>query len=182
VEVRIRTPLKNRSELDELDFRILESLKKDARKPLLELSREHGVSDVTIATRIRQMQQIRIIRGFSVLLDYEKLGSPVSAFVAIRIRPGTADSVGAALALKDWIVGIYEMHGFCDLMLKVRAESLDELRERVVNEIGRNPDIISKDVMTILKIGKEDWGNSYGVQELAHKKPEIRKILGDQQH
>ena len=48
------------------------------------------------------------------------------------------------------------MHGRFDLLLKIRARSLEEIRDIVVNKIRRLPQITEAELMTVLKTIKEE--------------------------
>jgi DNA-binding Lrp family transcriptional regulator len=48
------------------------------------------------------------------------------------------------------------MYGQFDLLLKIRAKSLEEMREVIVNKIGRIPQIREAELMTVLKTIKEE--------------------------
>jgi DNA-binding Lrp family transcriptional regulator len=48
------------------------------------------------------------------------------------------------------------MHGRFDLLLKIRAKDLEEMRDIVVNKIRKLPRIIETELMTALKTRKED--------------------------
>ena len=141
------------------------------------MSREFGVSDVTIASRIKQLTENKTILGFTAVVDQEKVGLPVSAFIAIRITAGAVDTVKASLVRKEWIEGIYEMYGFCDLLLKVRAKSLEELRDLVVKEIGPIREVSSKEVMTVLKTDREGYWNFFSSTELISKEQLTRESI-----
>ncbi len=54
------------------------------------------------------------------------------------------------------------MHGRFDLLLKIRAKDLEEMRDIVVNKIRKLPRIIETELMTALKTRKEE---SYGTYD-----------------
>jgi Lrp/AsnC family transcriptional regulator for asnA, asnC and gidA len=142
--------------MDELDLHILSALSNNARKSYVELAHELEVSDATIHNRIRGMTETGIIKGFITLIDFEKIGFGVIAFVELKIKPGTADIVAPKLAKIPGIVGIYEVHSHYDILLKVAAKSLKELRYKIVNEIGKIPEVLSNYNYTVLNLVKED--------------------------
>ena len=56
-------------EIDELDRKILDVLRRDARTPFKHLGLEIGVPDTTIHFRVRKMIERGVIKGFTVVLD-----------------------------------------------------------------------------------------------------------------
>ena len=73
--------------IDRLDLRIIRSLNNNARKPYKTIAEELDVSDATIRKRIKKMVQQGIIKQFIVLIDYEKIGRVVKAFITLKINP-----------------------------------------------------------------------------------------------
>ncbi|MBI5148684.1 Lrp/AsnC family transcriptional regulator [Candidatus Pacearchaeota archaeon] len=65
---------RNLVEHDELDIRILRILSKNARTPLVEISANLKKPPRTIAFRIRQMEKRKIIQGYRVDINLEKIG------------------------------------------------------------------------------------------------------------
>ena len=54
------------------------------------------------------------------------------------------------------ILEIHEIHGRFDLLLKIRARSLDEVRDIVVNKIRKLPCITEAELMAVLRTVKEE--------------------------
>ncbi|MCR4368728.1 MAG: Lrp/AsnC family transcriptional regulator [archaeon] len=61
-------------DFDELDLKIIEVLSKRAREPLVSIAKELGVSDKAISYRIKNLEQKKVIGGYGVRLDLEKIG------------------------------------------------------------------------------------------------------------
>jgi DNA-binding Lrp family transcriptional regulator len=144
--------------LDDLDMRLIWALKENARRPFLSLSKDFGVSDATIHKRIHNLEEAGIIKGYTTLLDAERLGYTVTAFIELRIKPGTAESVGEKLAKIPDILEVHELHSHCDILLKVQVRDLHELRNELVNRIATIPDVIAKEISVILNTVKDVSG------------------------
>ena len=61
-------------DLDDVDRAILAALLSDARASQRQLSRQVGVAQGTITNRIRRMEKLGIIQGYSVVIDPESVG------------------------------------------------------------------------------------------------------------
>ncbi len=59
---------------DELDLGVLKLLSKNARIPVVEMSEALRMPERTIAFRIRQLEKKRIIQGYRINLNLEKIG------------------------------------------------------------------------------------------------------------
>jgi DNA-binding Lrp family transcriptional regulator len=76
--------------------------------------------------------------------------------MGVNVGPGFAEEVTNGLSSLDEILEIHEMHNRFDLLLKIRAKNLDELRDIVVNKIRTLPHIQNAELMSILKTRKEE--------------------------
>ncbi len=142
---------------DGIDSAILEILRRDGRASFTDMANELKVSDVTIHLRIKKLLERGIIKNFSANLDYSKLGFPLIAFVELKIAPGTIARVTESILGLEGVIEVYELHSHCDLMIKVRARDLNDLRDKVVLGIRTKlrQDLLSDDVHPVLKIVKE---------------------------
>lgn len=65
-------------EIDELDKRVLFVLMDDSKINLIDIASKLKVPFTTIQSRIKRLEQKRIIQGYGVLLDYSKLGFDIN--------------------------------------------------------------------------------------------------------
>jgi Lrp/AsnC family transcriptional regulator for asnA, asnC and gidA len=142
--------------LDAIDFRIIDLLSKDSSTTFVEIAKNIGVSDATIHIRVRRLKEAGVIGNFTISVDNKRLGYGHLVFMGVNVGPGFAEEVTNGLSSIDEILEIHEMHNRFDLLLKIRAKNLDELREIVVNKIRSLPHILEAELMTILKTRKEE--------------------------
>lgn len=142
--------------LDEINLKIIDILTRDASRPFVEIAKELEISDATVHMRVRRLVAAGIIRRFTIATDSRLLGYDHLAFMGINIREGSADEVTARLSKFDEILEIHEIHGRFDLLLKIRARSLEEMRDIVVNKVRRLPQITEAELTTVLKTIKEE--------------------------
>ena len=142
--------------LDEVNLRILDILGRDASRPFVEIAKELEISDATVHIRVRRLLAAGILRKFTIATDNVLLGYDHLAFIGININEGSADEVIASLLQFDEILELHEIYGQFDLLLKIRAKSLEEMREIVANKIGKVPQITEAELMTVLKTIKEE--------------------------
>ncbi len=72
--------------IDKVDKRILRDLVKDARKPYTEIAKELEVSPGTIHVRVKKLEQLGIIRGTSLQIDYTKLGYGFISYIGLYLN------------------------------------------------------------------------------------------------
>jgi DNA-binding Lrp family transcriptional regulator len=97
-----------------------------------------------------------IINKFTISVDNGLLGYDHLAFMGINIEPGSADRIISDLSTIDEVLEIHEMHGRFDLLLKIRAKDLEQMREIVENKVRKLPHILETELMTVLKTEKEE--------------------------
>jgi len=140
-------------ELDEVDHKILEILRRHARTPFTDIGRELAVSDATVHVRVKRMLDEGIIKRYTIKVDEKALGRNVCGFVLINVKPGSLEEAANQLADNEKISGIYEIHGPNDLIVKVEAGDLDEMRELIL-EIRKIPNMVTSELIPVFKMWK----------------------------
>jgi Lrp/AsnC family transcriptional regulator len=109
-------------DLDRVDREILRLLSADASMSLADIAEKVGLTATPCWKRIRRMEQEGVIRRRVAIIDADKVGLPVSVFVAIE----TADHSGEWLdrfaeVIRDTpeIVDAWRMSGDVDYLLHV---------------------------------------------------------------
>ena len=75
-------------ELNETDVKILKGLLEDARFSSRQIAKNVGVSVGTVLSRIKKMEEDGLIKGYSVILDHEKLGYQLTVVTEITVSKG----------------------------------------------------------------------------------------------
>jgi Lrp/AsnC family transcriptional regulator, regulator for asnA, asnC and gidA len=146
----------NEDLLDEINLEIIDILSRDSSTRFVEIARKIGISDATVHMRVRRLIATRIIRKFTISVNNCRIGYHHLAFMGINVEPGFAEEVVLGLSNVETVLEIHEMHGRFDLILKIRAKDLDEMRDVVVNKIRTLPHILEIELMTVLKSSKEE--------------------------
>ena len=114
-------------EIDSLDQQILTHLLKDARKPYLEIARDLVVSGGTIHQRIQKMEEAGVIKGFTLVIDRERLGYSVTVLIGIHLK--NAKDCAHVLSTLQTFPEVIETHytsGSYALMAKIATKSIQE--------------------------------------------------------
>ena len=69
--------------LDKTDRRILEILQRDARISNIDLAERVNLSPTPCARRVRRLEEEGYIKGSMVILDPEKLGLSLTAYIGV---------------------------------------------------------------------------------------------------
>ena len=146
----------NEDLLDEINLKIIDILSRDSSTRFVEIARRIGISDATVHMRVRRLIATRIIRKFTISVNNCRIGYNHLAFMGINVEPGFAEEVVLGLSNVETVLEIHEIHGRFDLILKIRAKDLDEMRDVVVNKIRTLPHILEIELMTVLKSRREE--------------------------
>ena len=125
--------------LDETDRRILSVLQRDARTSMRKISEEVGVSLGTVSNRVRKLEGTGVIRGYTVLLDPEKIGWDLNVVIGLRIQKGRLIEIQEKIAKDPRVYGVYDVTGDFDSMVVARARDrsdLDDLSKNVMSVDG----------------------------------------------
>ncbi|HEY1248331.1 MAG TPA: Lrp/AsnC family transcriptional regulator [Nitrososphaera sp.] len=142
--------------IDELNLRIIDLLSRDASRPFVEIAKELEISDATVHMRVRRLMASGIIRKFTISTDDRLLGYSQVAFMGINVKDDFIEEVTSALSKFDEVLEVHEMYGRFDLLLKLRAKSMEEMRNTIANGIRKIPQISGAELMPALKTVKEE--------------------------
>jgi Lrp/AsnC family transcriptional regulator len=109
-------------ELDRIDREILRLLSVDASMSLADIAEKVGLTATPCWKRIRRMEQEGIIQRRVAVIDADKVGLPVSVFVAIETADHSAEWLSRfAEVIRDTpeIVDSWRMSGDVDYLLHV---------------------------------------------------------------
>jgi Lrp/AsnC family transcriptional regulator len=111
-----------RPEMDETDREILRLLAHDATLSLAEIAAKVGLTPTPCWKRIRRLEEAGVITGRVAVLDPDRVGLPVSVFVALETADHSAawlQRFAAIVAEMPEIVQAWRMSGDVDYLLLV---------------------------------------------------------------
>ena len=114
-------------EIDELDRRILSILCDDSRVSCRKIAQRCKVSVGTILTRIRRLERAKVIRGYTAVLDHEKLGYQLTAIAEIMVSKGKFLEMEQAISEHPNVCAAYDITGTTDVFVIAKFRTRDEL-------------------------------------------------------
>ena len=112
------------AKVDDKDKLLLTLLKRDARRPIVALARDLGLSRSATQERLAKLQASGAITGFT-LAEGSAAGGRESAWLMVRFEPGKrcADVVPKLKRIPA-IAAIHSVSGAIDLILRVDGEDV----------------------------------------------------------
>ena len=128
--------------LDNVDLKILSILMKDAKTPYTDIAKELFVSSGTVHVRMKKMEDMGIIKGFNLQLNYHKLGYDVTAFLGIYLNKSSQyETVARAFEAIPEIVDVHYTTGNYSMFVKLICKDTDHLRRVLMEKIQKIEDI-----------------------------------------
>jgi DNA-binding Lrp family transcriptional regulator len=115
------------TDLNETDFKILKGLLEDARFSSRQIAKNVGVSVGTVLSRIRKMEDEGLIKGYSVLLDHEKLGYQLTVVTEITVSKGKLVETENEIAKIANVCSVYDVTGLTDAIIVAKFKSREDL-------------------------------------------------------
>ncbi|MDE1181142.1 Lrp/AsnC family transcriptional regulator [Paraburkholderia sp.] len=158
-------------EMDAIDRRILAILQQDGRLSNQEIAERVNLSPSPCLRRIRRLEESGVIRGYVALLDAQRLGLDLLAYVNVRLEKRGGPSLGGRgentsarigsthadlfrAAVQTWpeVVACHAMTGDMDYLLRVQVEDMAHFSRFVQDQLLHHPSVI--DVKTSFSLEK----------------------------
>lgn len=141
-----RRPPAGPRELAEVDRRILEVLSTDARIPNSTLAARVGLAASTCHSRVRDLEERGVIRGYHADIDLEATGSPLQALVSVRLRAGARHLLRdftTRMRSRPEVLDLYFLASDDDFLVHVAVPGSSALRDFVLEQLSAHPEVAS---------------------------------------
>ncbi|MFE5593708.1 Lrp/AsnC family transcriptional regulator [Streptomyces sp. NPDC056549] len=112
---------------DSTDWRILEALQAEGRASFAELARTVSMSPSAVTERVRRLEDAGVIGGYTAIVDQDRLGLPILAFVRLRYPHGNYKPFHDLLDTTPEVLEAHHVTGDDCFVLKVAARSMKHL-------------------------------------------------------
>ena len=144
-----------RLRIDDVDRKILSELLRDCRRSYRSLARRAGVSVGTVLSRIRKLEKAGVIRGYSALLDHEKLGYQLTVLAEITVLKGKLLEMEEAIGRLPNTCAVYDVTGLTDALVIAKFHTREELSKFTKNLLSM-PFVDRTNTHVVLTTVKED--------------------------
>ncbi len=142
--------------LDEKDWKILDALREDAKLSRQQIAKKTGLPVMTVHNRICKLEQERIIKQYTLLLDHKKLGKALTAYMLVHVDTNvlgkgiTREEYLKRLQMLPGIEEIKSIAGHFDLLLKFRLRDMEEMRDTLVGKLRKIPGVGNTETIFVL--------------------------------
>ncbi len=142
--------------MDALDRRLIIRLQHAGRETWAKLGETLGLTGPAVAERIRKLQQLGVLKGFTALVNPDAVGIVVTAFVGVSMeRPALRDAFLKRVAAIPEVQECHAVTGDEDFLLKVRCRSPLDLDRVVSEDIKGTPGVVRARTTIVLRTTKE---------------------------
>ena len=142
--------------MDETDVKILKQVLSDARLSYRKIAEEIGVSPPTVLTRMQRLENNRIIKSYSAVLDHEKLGYDLTAIIELTAVKGKITEVERHISRFPNVCAVYDITGLTDMIIVAKFRNRKELSDFVKKDLAL-PYIERTNSHIVLVTVKEDF-------------------------
>jgi DNA-binding Lrp family transcriptional regulator len=142
--------------LDDLDRHLLKELEGDARQSFRDLAKKTGVSVVTVAQRVRKMEQDGVIKGYTGIINQEKLGYEITTITEVTVSKGKLVEVQERIAKLNSVCAVYDVTGIEDSIVISKFRSRDDV-SKFTKELLSVPHVERTNTHLVLNTYKEDF-------------------------
>jgi len=115
--------------LDAIDWRILDVLQRDGRISFADLARTVSMSASAVTERVRRLEEAGVIGGYAAVVDPDKVGLAIMAFVRLRYPNSNYKPFHDLVEAMPEILEAHHVTGDDCFVIKVAARSMRHLEE-----------------------------------------------------
>ena len=128
--------------MDNIDKKILEELQKNSSQPLSELSKKVGLSNTPCWNRIKKLEEEKIIKSKSIIIDNKKINLSITVFLSRSIQNHTEvwlKNFQKIVNKYDQIIEVHRLTGsnsdYQITILSPSIEEYDKFQQILIKEI-----------------------------------------------
>lgn len=138
---------------------IIKLLKQNSRLSNAQLAAASGMTEADVSAEIERLEKAGVIKGYSVILDEEKVDKDlVTAVIELKVTPQADcgfDGIAKTVMMYDEVTAVTLMSGGYDLAVTVTCANLKEVAQFVAQRVSAIDGVISTATHFVLKRYKE---------------------------
>lgn len=146
-------------ELDRHDVLLLAELQRDSRQTVQQLAAATGLSSTPCWKRVKEMEAAGVIRGYTALVDRERVGLTLCVLAEVNLTRHHEDDVvrfEKAVAAEPRIVSCYATTGQADYLIKVLVPDIKRYENFLHDTLFKLPGVTHVRSAVVLKEVKSE--------------------------
>jgi Lrp/AsnC family leucine-responsive transcriptional regulator len=104
---------------DIIDKKIIDKLTINSRMSFVELGKQIGLSPSSVRERVQKLEDLEVIKGYSIQLDSKKLGFELEVVIMFKLYSGKLQLFCGALQNFPEIIEVQRITGTHNIFMKV---------------------------------------------------------------
>lgn len=146
----------NSFQFNDLDYAIIEILKKDGRTSNQKIADELAVTTSMVATRIRRMEQAKAMKVVAVS-DFSAFDFNLLLPIGVDVKGRRANDVAEDLAKLDEVASVQLVSGKHDIEILVTLASMEEMSDFLLSKLSQIKGVRSLDPSFAVEIIKYNF-------------------------
>ncbi len=113
--------------IDDIDKKILKELLESSRQSHREIAKKIGISVGTVVSRTKKMEEEGLIKGYTAVLDHEKLGYDLTVVTEVTVSQGKLLEVDREISKNSHTCAVYDVTGTVDAIIVAKFRNRNEL-------------------------------------------------------
>ncbi len=144
---------------DEVNKQILSILQEDGSITNSELAKKIGLAPASTLERVKKLEKTGVIRKYVALLDAEKVGRDIVAFVEISMSEHSAEAIrlfSSEIAKIPEVLDCHHISGDKDFLLKVVTDSIKNYEKFALEKLAVIPHVGKISTLFVLSTIKSE--------------------------
>lgn len=143
--------------IEDIDLQILNILQGDCRLSFNKLAKKLEVSVGTAFNHVKRLEKRRIIKGYTLNLDFAKIGFSLTVIVMIQAEGRFLNDVENELSKSENIIAVYDITGDYDAVVIAKFKDRTGLNAFIKNLLSL-PHVKRTATHLVLNVIKEGFG------------------------
>jgi DNA-binding Lrp family transcriptional regulator len=114
-------------DIDDLDLKILRHLLDNGRASYRQIASALRVSTTTVASRAEKLEEGKLVKGYSTIVDFQKLGYELTVITEILVSKGKLLEMEREIAKIPSVCAVYDVTGEIDGVVIAKFKDREEL-------------------------------------------------------
>jgi len=142
--------------IDDIDMQIINLLQEDSRLSFNKIAQKLGISVGTACNRVKGLEDRGVLRGYTVLVDPNKVGFGLTAVILIQAEGKHLIDVENEVAKINNVISVYDITGDFDFAVIARFKDRDGLNAFIKGLLAV-PYVKRTVTNVVLNVIKEDF-------------------------
>ena len=132
--------------MDYIEYKLLNSLQKNARLTNLELAKQVGLSASPCLRRVKSLEESGVITGYSAIINQNKVNLSVNVFVQVSLERQSEERLQIfeeKIMEYEEVMEAYLMTGEADYLLRIAVKDLQAYEKFLKNNLTQIKGIAS---------------------------------------